>query len=375
MRRRRFLTGALTAGAAGAGAAALAGSFPKPALAQSRIEWRMVTAWPKGLPGLGSSAERLAERIGQLSAGRLTVKVFAGGELVSPLQGLAAVSQGMAEMAHDFSLYHIGQLPAAGFFSAVPFGLTPAEFNGWVNFGGGQELWDELYDGVGAKPFLAGNTGVQMGGWFLDEVNSVADLKGRRFSIPGYGGDALKRLGVETVTLASGELFGRLQDRSIDGAEWIGPYNDLSLGLYKITKLYYWPGFQEPGTGLECIVDKAKFAALPDDLRQIVAAACQAENDVTSAEYSGRSPGALATLLNEHGVKLKKFSRDLLMAFGAAASEVVGDVLENGDDVTRRIVTSYLRHRKSALVWSRVADGGFLAARDLGFRFPDGSTS
>lgn len=375
MRRRRFLTGALTAGAAGAGAAAIAGSYPRPALAQSRIEWRMVTAWPKGLPGLGSSAERLAERIGQLSAGRLTVKVFAGGELVSPLQGLAAVSQGMAEMAHDFALYHIGQLPAAGFFSAVPFGLTPAEFNGWINFGGGQELWDELYDSVGAKPFLAGNTGVQMGGWFLDEVNDVADLKGRRFSIPGYGGDALKKLGVETVTLSSGELFGRLQDRSIDGAEWIGPYNDLSLGLYKITKLYYWPGFQEPGTGLECVVDKAKFAALPDDLRQIVAAACQAENDLTSAEYSGRSPGALATLVNEHGVKLKKFSRDLLMAFGSAASDVVGEVLEGGDDITRRIITSYLRHRKSALVWSRITDGGYLAARDLGFRFPDGSTS
>lgn len=375
MRRRRFLTGALTAGAAGAGAVSLASTFPKPALAQERIEWRMVTAWPKGLPGLGSSAERLAERITQLSAGRLTVKVFAGGELVSPLQGFAAVSQGMAEMAHDFSLYHIGQMPAAAFFSAVPFGLTPQEFNGWMNFAGGQELWDELYDAAGVKPFLAGNTGVQMGGWFLEEVKSVDDLKGRKFSIPGYGGEALKKLGVETVTLSSGELFGNLQDGSIDGAEWIGPYNDLSLGLYKITKLYYWPGFQEPGTGLECMVNKGKFAALPDDLRQIVAASCLAENDLTSAEYSGRSPGALATLVNEYGVQLKKFPRDMLMAFGRASSEVVAEVLENGDDLTKRIVTSYLRHRKAALPWSRVADGGFLAARDLGFAFPDGSTS
>ena len=375
MRRRRFLTGAISAGTAGAGALSLASTFPKPALAQERVEWRMVTAWPKGLPGLGSSAERLAERITQLSGGRLTVKVFAGGELVSPLQGLAAVSQGLAEMAHDFSLYHIGQMPAAALFSAVPFGLTPSEFNGWINFAGGQELWDELYDSVGVKPFLAGNTGVQMGGWFLKEVKSVADLKGLRFSVPGYGGEALKKLGVETVTLASGELFGRLQDGSIDGAEWIGPYNDLSLGLYKITKLYYWPGFQEPGTGLECVVNKSKFAALPDDLRQIVAAACLAENDLTAAEYSGRSPGALATLVNEYGVQLKKFPRDVLMAFGNASSEVIAEVLENGDDITKRIVTSYLKHRKAALPWSRVADGGFLAARDLGFQFPDGSTS
>lgn len=375
MRRRRFLTGALTAGAAGAGAASIASTFPKPALAQERVEWRMVTAWPKGLPGLGSSAERLAERITQLSAGRLTVKVFAGGELVSPLQGFAAVSQGMAEMAHDFSLYHIGQMPAAAFFSAVPFGLTPAEFNGWINFAGGQELWDELYDAAGVKPFLAGNTGVQMGGWFLREVKSVDDLKGLKFSIPGYGGEALKKLGVETMTLSSGELFGSLQDGSIDGAEWIGPYNDLSLGLYKITKLYYWPGFQEPGTGLECMVNKGKFAALPDDLRQIVAASCLAENDLTAAEYSGRSPGALATLVNEYGVQLKKFPRDMLMAFGGAASEVVAEVLESGDDLTKRIVTSYLRHRKTALPWTRISDGGFLAARDLGFQFPDGSTS
>ena len=375
MRRRRFLTGAIGAGTAGVGAISLASTFPKPALAQERVEWRMVTAWPKGLPGLGSSAERLAERITQLSGGRLTVKVFAGGELVSPLQGLAAVSQGLAEMAHDFSLYHIGQMPAAAFFSAIPFGLTPGEFNGWINFAGGQELWDELYDSAGVKPFLAGNTGVQMGGWFLKEVKSVADLKGLRFSVPGYGGEALKKLGVETVTLSSGDLFGRLQDGSIDGAEWIGPYNDLSLGLYKITKLYYWPGFQEPGTGLECVVNKAKFAALPDDLRQIVAAACLAENDLTAAEYSGRSPGALATLVNEYGVQLKKFPRELLLAFGNASSEVIAEVLENGDEITKRIVTSYLKHRKTALPWSRVADGGFLAARDLGFQFPDGSTS
>ncbi|MBL8708011.1 MAG: TRAP transporter substrate-binding protein [Rhodospirillaceae bacterium] len=375
MRRRRFLSGALSAGTAGVGAAALAGSFPKPSLAQDRIEWRMVTAWPKGLPGLGSSAERLAERIGRLSAGRLTIKVFAGGELISPLQGFAAVSQGMAEMAHDFSLYHIGEMPAAAFFSAVPFGLTPSEFNGWMNFAGGQELWDELYDPAGIKPFLAGNTGVQMGGWFLKEINSTEDLKGRRISIPGYGGEALKKLGAEIVTLSSGELFGSLQEGSIDGAEWIGPYNDLSLGLYKITKLYYWPGFQEPGTGLECMVDKGKFSALPDDLQQIVAAACMAENDLTAAEYSGRSPGALATLVNEYGVELKKFSRDVLVAFGNASSEVIAQVLEDGDDITKRIVGSYLRHRKTALPWSRVSERGFLAARDLGFDFPDGSTS
>jgi len=370
MRRRRFLTGALTAGTAVA--ASIAGSMPRPALAQGRFQWTMVTAWPKGLPGLGSSAERLADRIGKMSGGRLTIKVLAAGELVSPLQGFRAVADGLAEMAHDFSLYHIGLMPAAGIFSAVPFGLTPTEFNGWMNFGGGQELWDELYDSAGVRPFLAGNTGVQMGGWFRKEIKSVRSLKGLKVSIPGYGGEALKRLGVEVIPMASGELFGKLQSGEIDGAEWIGPYNDLSLGLYKITKFYYWPGFQEPGTGLECIVNKSKFSNLPDDLKQIVAAACAAENELTLAEYSGRSPAALATLIHEHKVKLKKYSYDLLVAFGSASGQVVQDLLDSDDALTRRITSSYLKFRKSAMAWTRVAEGGFITARDLGFDFPKG---
>jgi len=367
MKRRNFLTGAGLA----AGATTLA-AMPRPAIAQDRLEWKMVTAWPKGLPGLGTGAERLAERITKASDGRLNVKVFAAGELVDATGCFDAVSQGQAEMGHDSSSYHIEKLPAAGFFSAMPMGLTASELNGWIYFGGGQELWDELYAPFGVKAFLAGNTGAQMGGWFRKEIRSVADLKGLKFRITGHGAQVLAKLGVEVVPLPNGEIFSNLQSGAIDGAEWVGPYNDLSLGFYKITKLYYTPGFHEPGSATQCIVNKGKFEALPDELKQIVAACCSAENDMMLAEFNGRSPAALASLINEHGVELKQFPRDVLIAFGVASGEVLQGLLERGDDITRQIASSYLRFRQDTMRYTQKTETAFTLARSYKFDFPKG---
>ena len=368
MKRRKFLTGAGLA----AGAATLSSTLPSPAIAQDRLEWRMVTAWPKGLPGLGTGAERLAERITKASDGRLNIKVFAAGELVSPFGCFDAVSQGQAEMAHDSSSYAIDKLPAAGFFNAMPMGLTAGEFNGWVYFGGGQELWDELYAAANVKPFLAGNTGTQMGGWFRKPINSVADLKGLKFRTMGHGAQALAKLGVEIVPLPNGEIFANLQSGAIDGAEWVGPYNDLSLGFYKITKLYYWPGFHEPCSAVQCIINKGKFESLPDELKQIVAACCSAENDLMLAEFNGRSPAALTSLVSEHGVELRQFPRDVLVAFGQASAEVLEDLLERGDDITRQIASSYLRFRQDAMRYTKISEAAFTDARQHKFEFPKG---
>jgi len=206
----------------------------------------MVTSWPKGMAGLGSGAERLADRIGNMSGGRLTVKVLSAGELVPATQCLDAVSQGVADMAHDFASYHTHKAAAAGFFASVPLGLAPDEFDGWMTFGGGQELWDELYGHFGVKPFLAGNTGIQMGGWLRKELKTVKDLTGLRFATAGYAANVMDKLGAKPVNLPIGEIFGNLQSGNLDGAEWIGPYSDLSMGLYKVTKLYYWPGLLQP---------------------------------------------------------------------------------------------------------------------------------
>ena len=368
MKRRKFLAGAGLA----AGAATLASAVARPAIAQDRLEWKMVTSWPKGLPGLGTGAERLAERITKASDGRLNVKVFAADELVPALGCFDAVSQGTADMGHDASSYHIDKLPAAGFFNAMPMGLTAGEMNGWVYFGGGQELWDELYAPFNVKPFLAGNTGTQMGGWFRKEINSTADLKGLKFRIVGHGARVLTKLGVEVVPLPNGEIFSGLQSGAIDGAEWVGPYNDLSLGFYKITKLYYWPGFQEPGSALQCMINKGRFEALPDELKQIVAACCSAENDMMLAEFNGRSPAALNSLVNEHGVQLRQFPRDVLVALGEASGTVMQELLEGGDDITRQIASSYLRFRQDAMRYTRVSETAFATARLYKFDFPKG---
>jgi len=367
MLRRKFITGAGLAAGVG-----LASSLPKPAIAQDRIEWKMVTSWPKGMPGLGTGAERLAERIGKMSGGRLTIKVMAGGELVPALQCFDAVAQGTAEMAHDASYYHLSKSPACGFFTAVPFGMTAAELNGWVYFGGGQELWDELYAPFGIKAFLAGNTGVQMGGWFRREIRSTADLKGMKFRMPGQGGQALAKLGVSVVTLPGSEIFANLQSGAIDGTEWVGPYNDLSLGFYKITKLYYWPGFHEPGSALQCMVNKSKYEALPDDLKQVIANACAAENDIMLAEFNGRSGPALHTLVKEHGVKLRQFPKDVLIAFGNASGQVMQEVINNGDAITRKICGSYFKFRDEIRNWTRVSEQAYTAARALNFTYPKG---
>lgn len=368
MKRRKFLTGAGMA----AGAAALAGGVAKPAIAQDRLEWKMVTSWPKGLPGLGTGAERLAERITKASAGRLTVKVFAAGELVPATGCFDAVSQGTADMGHDASNYHIDRLAAAGFFCSVPMGLTAGELNGWVYFGGGQELWDELYAPHNVKPFLAGNTGAQMGGWYRKEINKVSDFKGVKFRTVGHGAQVLARLGVTIVPLPSNEIFSGLQSGAIDGAEWVGPYNDLSLGFYKVTKLYYWPGFQEPGGAVQCVINKGKYEALSDELRQIVAMSCAAENDMMLAEFNGRSPAALATLVNEHGVEIRQFPRDVLAALGTASGEVMEELFENGDEITRRIATSYFKFRQDAMRYTKISEAAFTAARGMRFDFPKG---
>ncbi|HVT52931.1 MAG TPA: TRAP transporter substrate-binding protein [Dongiaceae bacterium] len=366
MKRRDFLAGA---GLAGAGVAT---ALSKPAIAQDKTEWKMVTSWPKGMAGLGSGAERLADRIGSLSGGRLTVKVFSAGELVPATQCLDAVSQGVADMAHDFAHYHLDKTAAAGFFASVPFGLAPDEFAGWINFGGGQELWDELYGQFGVKPFLVGNTGIQMGGWFRKEIKTPKDINGLKLAITGYPATVWEKLGGKAVNLPVGEIFGNLQSGAIDGANWIGPYTDLSLGLYKLTKNYYWPGAQEPGCGIECLVNRRKYDALPDDLKQIVAAACAAESAISQAEYSGRNPGALATLANEYKVQLKQYPKAVITALAVAAGKTMQEVFDKGDDGTRKVASSYLKFRKQAIAWTRISYDAFAGARDSKYDYPTG---
>jgi TRAP-type mannitol/chloroaromatic compound transport system substrate-binding protein len=368
--RRKFLK---TAALAGAGALA-ASAFPKPALAQDKMRWRVVTSWPRGLPGLFTGVERLCANITAMSQGRMEFEVYGAGEIVPALECFQAVSDGTAEMGHDAAYYHIGKTKAAAFFTAVPFGMTANELNAWVYYGGGQELWDEAYAPFGLKGFLAGNTGAQMGGWFRKEINSPEDFRSLKMRIPGQGGQVMERLGATTVLLSGRDIFQPLQSNAIDAAEWVGPWNDMALNLHLVAKYYYYPGFQEPGPALQLTVNKGKWDALPADLQAIIATAASAENDRMIAEYNARSPAALRELVEQHGVQVKPYPQEVLIALGTASGELMREILDSADDITRRVANSFLAARRDAMLWTRISDQAFTNARRLSFPYPGGDT-
>jgi TRAP-type mannitol/chloroaromatic compound transport system substrate-binding protein len=369
MQRREFLRGAGIASAAGAGAAI--GAFPAPAISQGIIEWRMVTSWPKGLPGVGVGADRLAARIEAMTGGRLRIRVFAGGELVPALGCMDAVMDGTAEMGHDASFYHVGKDQTFAIFFAVPFGMVADEQAAWLLHGGGQALWDEMNDRYGIIAFPAGQTANQSFGWFRNEVNSAEDFRGLKIRMPGLGGEMVQKLGASAVLIAGGEIFAALQSGAVDAAEFIGPVNDLPMGFHQVAKYSYGPGIQEPGGTVQLMVNKSKFMELPADIQEIIKAACHAGHEDMKVEYDLRSGETMEVLRLEHGVNFRRLSRDTLEAMGIAAGEVVRESIENGDELRRRVWDSYLKSRASTMRFLRFNEQGTLNARTLPINFPE----
>ena len=367
MKRRKFLGRTVAAGAAGVAALATS-SFPKTALAQGVRELRMVTTWPKNFPGLGTSAERLANRITSASGGKIMVKVFAAGELLPPFESFDAVSGGSADMYHAAEHYWQGKSKAFNFFAAVPFGMTATEVAAWIEFGGGQALWDELAAGYNLKPFQAGNTGGQMGGWFNKEIQSLEDYKGLNIRMPGLGGEVLRRVGAVAVSLPGSEIFPALQSGAIDATEWVGPWNDLAFGFYKVTKYYYYPGFHEPGTALSCGVNLKIWEAMSLEEKSLIQTAMQAENGVVLAEFNARNSDSLDVLRNKHKVQIRRFPNPVLGALGQAAGEVINEA-GTGDAMTRKVYESFLAFRKKSISWTKHAEQAFWAARLLPFKY------
>ena len=322
----------------------------------------MVTTWPPNFPALGTGATFLADMISRLSGGRLTVKVYGAGELVPAFEVFDAVSAGTAQMGHGSAYYWKGKIPEAQFFSSVPFGLTAQEMSGWLYFGGGMELWREVYAPYGLLPFDAGNTTVQTAGWFNKEINSVADLKGLKMRIPGLGGEVLRRLGVTVQNIPGGELFQALNDGTIDATEWVGPYNDLAFGLHKAAKYCYYPGWHEPGSVLECMVNKQAFDELPEDLQAIVEAACRVTSQNMVAEFTARNDRALQTLRNEHGADIRPLPVEVLEAIKGVADTVASEVGQT-NAMAGRIFESYSTYRDGVDQWTAIAERAFLNAR------------
>ena len=366
MKKRDFLTNACWAGTAGLLAACgkqTSDASGEPACeAADPIEWKMVTTWPRDFPGLGTGAARLAEYIGRMSNGRLTVKVYAGGELVPAFEVFDAVSRGTAEMGHGASYYWKGKIPASQFFIGVPFGVGGHELNGWFYYGGGLDLYREAYAPFGVVPFLVGNSGTQAGGWFNKEIRSVGDLKGLKMRIPGMGGEVIQRAGGTPVNIPGAELFTALQNGTIDAAEWVGPLNDLAFGLFRAARYYYYPGWQEPGSALEGIVNAEAWAALPDDLKAIVELACQAAVTDMYAEFEARNGRALKTLLEEHGVELKRFPDDVLDELQRLTEEVL-DEIAAGDPMSRRVWDSLRAYSAEVMPWTAIGEHAIFNAR------------
>jgi len=365
IKRRNFLR-YLGAGAASCAVTACkeetTSTISKSTTATKTFKWKMVTTWPKNFPGLGTGAEFLANTINEMSNGRIKIKVYGAGEIVPAFEIFDAVIAGAAEMGHGAAYYWKGKNPAFQFFSTVPFGMTVNEMNAWLYHGGGMELWERAYAPFGLVPMAAGNTGVQMGGWFNKEINSLDDLHGLKMRIPGLGGEVLRLAGGTPVNVPGGDLFVSLQSGVIDATEWVGPYNDLAFGLYKAARYYYSPGWHEPGTTLECFVKKEAFNSLPADLQSIVRNAARVANQDMMLEYLARNNDALEVLVNEHGVDVRQFPMEVIEKLRTLAKQVVAEVVGE-DPFSREIYESYQRFLAKSKAWYNVSERAYLNMR------------
>lgn len=361
--RRRVVLGSLGGAALGAGLVACGSEEPAaPAAQWAPQRWAMVTSWPADFPGLGTAATELASLVGRASGGRLTIDVFGAGERVAPFEVFDAVADGRAQMGHSAAYYWRSKSPAAPFFCTVPFGLNAQEMSAWLYDGGGLALWRELYAGFGLVPFPCGSTGAQTAGWFNREIRRPADLRGLRMRIPGLGGEVMARLGAAPVNVPGAELFDALKSGALDASEWVGPYDDLAFGLHRAAKFCYVPGWQEPGTILECTVNAAAWNALPDDLKAVVDVCCRAVNESMLAGYGARNQQALVQLRDEHKVRFRELPRDVLAALRRASEEVL-ETLVGDDPFAQRVFDSYRGFQRQALAWAELSEEAYSAGR------------
>lgn len=331
---------------------------------KDQIKWKMITSWPSDMPGLGTSAKRLAHYINELSEGKMDVSVHGAGDIVPAHEVFDAVQRGTADIGHGAAYYWQDKHEATSFFTAVPFGLNATEMNSWIYHGGGQALWDELYAPYGVRPFCAGNTGAQTGGWFNKEIISLQSFKGLKVRMPGLGGRVLSELGVQIVDLPVHEILEALKTKAIDAAEWVGPYNDFEMGLHTVSKFCYWPGWQEPSCVIEAIVNKKSFDALPKNLQIVVERSCQCVNTEMSAEYYLNNAQALNTLVNEKKVILKAFPDVVLKKMHEISNELVLKISRK-DQISKKIYTSFEKALKMSYHWNEISETAFSKARML----------
>ncbi len=360
MKRRDFMKkavggGVLAEGAIGAAPAIAAGK---------RFNWKLVTTWPPNFPIFQESVEKFARDLEQMSDRRLRISVYAGGELVPPLQTFDAVSQGTVQMGHGAAYYWAGKVPAAQFFTAVPFGMNAQGMNAWLYDGAGLKLWQDIYRPFNLVAFPMGNTGVQMGGWFRKKINSIDDLKGLKMRIPGLGGKVMAKAGANPVLLAGGEIYTALERGTIDATEWVGPYHDERLGLYRAAKHYYYPGWQEQGPVLELTCNLKAWNELPQEYQLMIETAAAAANAWMLAEFEAKNLQALQTLKLKHKVEVLEFPAEVLRELKRLAGETLEEEAEK-NQAFRQVYQAYKAFSQNNDAWNDISESAYARALKL----------
>jgi TRAP-type mannitol/chloroaromatic compound transport system substrate-binding protein len=345
MKRRSFLTTALAAAGSAIGA---------PAIAQGTVRWRMTTSWPKSLDTIYGSAAALCERVSQLTEGRFNIEPFAGGEIVGGLQALDATSSSAVECCHTYSPYYFGKEPALGFDGGLPFGLNTRQQQSWMQFGGGLKLTREVFRRFNVVSFPVGNVGVQMGGWFRKEINSVDDLKGLKFRIGGFGGAVVSKLGAVPQQVAAGDIYSALEKGTLDAVEFIGPYDDEKLGFVRVAKYYYTPGWWEGSAQITALVNIAAWESLPASFKGAFEAAANEQTVMMMAKYDAVNSGALKRLIAA-GAQLRVFPRPVLEACYKATLETFNEFSDKSADF-KRLYDAWKPYADDINQWFRVAE-------------------
>ncbi|GIV38288.1 MAG: C4-dicarboxylate ABC transporter [Thermonema sp.] len=323
------------------------------------IEWMAATTWPPNFPILGEGVQLFAKQVEIMSAGRLKIKVYGGGELIPPLEVFDAVSNGSIQIGHGAAYYWSGKIPAANFFAAVPFGFNAQQMNAWLISGGGWQLWQEIYAPYNVIPFPAGNTGVQMGGWFNREINTPADLKGLKMRIPGLGGKVLDRMGGAAVQIAGSEIYTSLERGVIDAAEWIGPYHDYTLGFHKIARYYYYPGWHEPGATLELLVNKQAFESLPPSLQEIIRTAALRANLWMLSEFEAKNAEYLEKIISEGKVEVRPYPAEVLRALQNTTAQLLEELAAQ-DAPTKKVWEHVQAFKQKMNRWNQISESAIL---------------
>ena len=370
--RRDFLTAVPSAVAVpaliGTGCATEKPSGPVNALHinfNQTYRWKMITTWPPNFPILGEGCTKFAQWIQEMSGGRMEITVYGGGELVPALEVFDAVSNGAVELGHGAAYYWAGKIPAAQFFSTVPFGMNAQQMNAWLVSGNGQALWENTYADFNLQPFPGGNTGMQMGGWFNREINTMQDIRGLKMRIPGIGGKVFSQAGGTAVLSAGSEIYTNLERGVIDATEWIGPYHDYQMGFYQVAKYYYYPGWHEPGTALELFANQEKYAALPTDLQAIIRTAADRLNSWMFAESEKMNSAYAQKLAEEEGVSFRRFPEEVLTTFKTYTDEILTDLTAR-DAQSKKIYEDYQAFQESLGNYANYNERIYYSDRNFG---------